>query len=322
MKKNQEQLLSTSALIQEKVAQSVKTHLGEFLSKKDGADSSPPVKGVKKLIKESLVLIPKVFGWKTEKLSGSTKEAHERLYNGYIKEFNQAALKADVTAPEDVASFRLLKREEGYLLNAVKLHELYFSNIADPKSVVHVDSLPYMRFARDWGSFDRWQIDFRACCLASRSGWAMTVYDPFKERYLNVIVDGHDSGVPVGCVPVLVMDMWEHAYNKDYLDDKFSYVNNMLREVNWTVVEARMILAERSQLSSVYKCVPLVPGEPETVLATTSQGVRTSSGPVQPQQPMGPEEMVARSVTGQTMVTTVGGSPQQGLPVQDPGRWK
>lgn len=273
---------SIEALIKDKVSSTVKSHFGNLVERS--------AKVVKNVVAESLVLVPKAFGIKTEKLSGSTREAHERLYGGYIKEFNQVSTKLDAVAPDDVQGLRDLRIREQANLNAVKLHELYFSNIADPQSVLHVDSLPYMRLSRDWGTFDKWQVDFRATCLAAEEGWGVCVYDPFKQKYMNVVVDGHTTGLPLGAVPILVMDMWSHAYFRDYLDDKFSYVNNMLREVNWTVVEARMLISERSQLDVVYRCVPVVRDAPQSVLQAVSP---LKSGPVTPQTSPGAEEMVS-----------------------------
>lgn len=276
-----------SNLLKEKVSKAVRDNLSQsgFLLRKTETVA-------REVLKEGLILLPKVFGWKTERVSGASKEAHERLYNGYVQGFNRASGRLDTTREHDLASFRDLKVQEQWNLNAVKLHELYFTNIADPTSQIHMDSLPYVRLCRDFGTFDRWQADFRGCCMAAREGWAVCVYEPFKGVYMNVVVDGHTQGIPLGAVPVMVMDMWSHAYFKDYIDDKLSYVDGMLLEMNWTVVEARMILAERSQLDVVYKCVPVVNTAPETTL---NAAAREASGPVQPQMTMAPAEMVSKA---------------------------
>ena len=108
-----------------------------------------------------------------------------------------------------------------------------------------MDSLSYMRLARDFGTFDDWQKDFIACCMASRCGWAMTVYNTYLQRYVNCVVDLHSSSVPVGSVPIIVMDVWQHAYYRDYVKDVKTYVFAMMKELNWEVIESRFQRAER-----------------------------------------------------------------------------
>jgi Fe-Mn family superoxide dismutase len=220
----------------------------------------------KAVLKEALVVLPKNFLLKTEWLSGKTKKVHDSLYQGYIARFNQVSAKLDSANREQVDEFRSLKRDMTYNLNSVKLHELYFGNISDLESQIHRDSIPFMRLAREWGSFENWQFDFIASALSAREGWAVVCYDPYKDKYMNVVVDGHDAGVPVGAIPVIVLDMWSHAYFQDFQDDKQSYVNVMMRELNWNVIEARMVIAERSQLKDLYLVRPLVDNTPTKML--------------------------------------------------------
>lgn len=220
----------------------------------------------KKLIQEALILIPKTFVLKTDWLSAKTKEAHEKLYKNYIAQFNQASAELDTVSREDIIKLRSLKLDEVYALNATKLHELYFGNISDQQSEIHRDSIPYMRLGRDWGTFENWQFDFRGTALAAREGWVVLYFDPFKDKYLHAMVDGHTENIPVCGIPILVLDMWSHAYYKDYLDDKKSYVNAMMREINWQIVEARMVIAERANLKDLYLVRPLVNNVPQKMI--------------------------------------------------------
>lgn len=224
----------------------------------------------KKLLKEALVLIPKTFVLKTDWLSSKTKEAHEKLYRNYIAQFNQASSELDTVGREDVVKLRSLKLDETYNLNAIKLHELYFGNISDQQSEIHRDSIPYMRLGRDWGTFENWQFDFRATAMASREGWVVLYYDPYKNKYLHAMIDGHSENLPLCGIPVLVIDVWSHAFYKDYLDDKKSYVNAMMREINWQIVEARMVVAERANLQDLYLVRPLVDNVPQKMLDQAS----------------------------------------------------
>jgi len=251
-----------------------------------------------KSLTEALVLIPKSFLLKTEKLSDVTKRAHELLYKEYVEAFNKISIGLDAANPEEAKSttsaVRDLKSDETYNMNAVKLHELYFSNISDLASEISVDSIPFMRLARDFGTFERWQQDFIGCALSSRNGWAMTVYEPFKNTYMNVVVDEHHIGVPVGSVPVVVLDMWEHAYVRDYTTEKKTYIHAMMRELNWSVIEARMAVAERSNLQTLYMIQPIVNGMPEQMLSAAEranevpiQNVTAAPGSITQKPPVG-----------------------------------
>lgn len=235
-----------------------------------------------KALKEALIVLPKTFLLKTEWLSAKTKETHEKLYKGYAASFNQASAELDSVSREDITKLRNLKENETYNLNAVKLHELYFGNISDQASQIHRDSIPYMRVSRDWGTFENWQFDFRAVAMAAREGWAILYYDPFKDKYLHAMVDGHTVNIPLCGIPVLVIDMWSHAYFKDYMEDKKSYVNAMMREINWNIVEARMVIAERANLKDLYLVRPLVDNQPQKMIDQASNTAPIGKDQVSP----------------------------------------
>ena len=197
---------------------------------------------------ESYVAQQKQFKQVSEFVSQKTKDAHTDLYKGYIESLNSASSKLDTADRTNVNSrhsdYRSLKLDETYNLNATWLHELYFANCFDPHSEVVMDSLAYLKLQRDFGTFDDWQRDFMACALASGSGWAVLGYHMFLKKYVNFMVSHHSGDVPVGFYPVIVMDMWEHAYYKDYLNDKKSYLIAQMRELNWQVIEDRFKRAE------------------------------------------------------------------------------
>lgn len=200
-------------------------------------------------LSEAVVAQPKIFVQATDKASQKTKDAHYRLYEGYAKSLTEVSSKLDSvkkdTANPRHSDFRSLKLDETYNHNATWLHELYFANCFDPTSEVYTDTLSYMRLNRDWGSFDDWQRDFMACALASGEGWAVCGYSMFLKRYVNTLVSHHSGDVMLGLFPVIVVDMWSHAYYRDYVDDKQSYLINRMRELNWTVIEERFGKAER-----------------------------------------------------------------------------
>ena len=82
--------------------------------------------------------------------------------------------------------------------------------------------------------------------MSSRCGWAMTVYNTFLRRYVNCFIDLHSQEVPFGCIPVIVMDVWQHAYYRDYLKDVKTYTYAMMKELDWDVIEKRFRKADQA----------------------------------------------------------------------------
>ena len=188
------------------------------------------------------------FDLQTELLSSKTKKAHQQLLEGYVETLNKISASLDgvdkSSANLNMSAFRSLKIDETYNHNAAFLHGLYFENISDLSSNISVDSLSYMRLARDFGSFDAWQEDFVACSLSARNGWAITAYNMHLQRFINTVVDLHSLNVMTGIYPVIIMDCWEHSYYRDYLKDRKSYVFGMMKELNWEVIEDRIKKAD------------------------------------------------------------------------------
>lgn len=219
------------------------------MKNKDVSDIIAESLGTKKeTLNESLVAQVKVYDLPTEALSVRSKSNHLELYAKYVENHNKVSAELDSLdrshANPNHCKFRNAKLDEVHNLNATYLHELYFSNISDLNSEVTMNSLSYMRLTRDWGTFDEWQRDFLACCKASRNGWAITGFNMFTQSYMNYVIDQHDQHVPVGVFPVVVMDMWQHAYQADYSSDTETYATNMMKQLNWTVIENRLEKAE------------------------------------------------------------------------------
>jgi len=209
----------------------------------------------KSTLEEAYVTQAKKFNLSTELLSTKAKQSHQQLFEGYVESLNEISAQLDTVDRDDVnprnSHFRSLKIDETYNCNAAFLHALYFENVSDLHSQASMDSISFMRLERDFGTFDAWQKDFIACGLASRNGWAVTVYNGFLKRYMNIVIDLHSLNVPINCYPVVVMDMWEHAYYRDYLDDKKAFLFAMMKQFNWSIIEGRFKEAEK--ISKVLK---------------------------------------------------------------------
>lgn len=203
---------------------------------------------LRKSLDESYVAEPKPYNQVSEFVSQKTKDAHVKLYKGHVETLNRVSAELDTAqrgeADSKHSSFRSLKLDETLNLNATWLHELYFSNCFDPHSEIYMDSAPYLRLERDFGTFADWQADFMACAMACGSGWAVCGYSIFLKRYVNTMISNNSQDTMLGLHPLVVIDMHEHAYVKDYLTDKQSYLIAMMRELNWEVINERFKKAE------------------------------------------------------------------------------
>jgi len=267
--------MTTKMLDKNHLQKVIQEAVGNVLSN-SGVIEKPVVKQVvaagKKLLKEAVIIMPRSFVMKGDVQSPTTKENHEKLYKSYVDSFNKISSKLDTVPKTDAdnnndSEFRRLKQDEVHNMNGVKLHELYFTNSGDLNSEVRADSIPFMRLARDWGTFDQWQLDFRACGMAAREGWAICYYDPFKQQYFNTFIEGHTMHMPLMAIPVLVVDTWHHAWFYDYPGDKMEYLNKSMREINWNVVEMRMIAAEMTKLNQLYAIQPVISNDKDRGIA-------------------------------------------------------
>lgn len=200
------------------------------------------------LLEEAFVAQSKKFNVNTDFLSNANIQNHISLYEDYIEKFNFANAKLASMPPEgnsNHSEYRSVKLDETYNMNAAYLHELFFANMADNNSQINMDSLSYMRLTRDFGTFDDWQKDFMACALSARCGWVVTYLNTYTQSYMNCFVDLHSENVPVGMYPVIVVDMWQHSYYKDYLKDAKTYLVAMMKQLRWPVIEKRFERADK-----------------------------------------------------------------------------
>ncbi len=199
-------------------------------------------------VAEAYASFPKKYNIPTELLSKKAKEAHEALYEEYTRSLTNISAELDGADRAHVSSngclYRTLKQDEIFNRNAVYLHELFFANMSDVHSEIMVDSLAFMRIERDFGKFDDWQFDFLANAKSSRSGWVVCGLDLFLRRYVNFFVDSHNANIPLGFYPVIVLDMHEHSFYRDYLNNKDDYIKGQMQELNWMVIEERFKRAD------------------------------------------------------------------------------
>jgi Fe-Mn family superoxide dismutase len=169
-------------------------------------------------------------------------EVHMRLYDGYVTNINkidEILMHGDAQRDQSNTTFswyRELKRGETYALDGVILHELYFENIGG--NTPTPDEITADMLVQDFGSFKNWQEDFIATAKASR-GWAVLCFDQRSMRLRNISLDAHDLGNIAYSAPILILDMYEHAYFLQYADNKAEYINAFMNNINWPVVAGR-----------------------------------------------------------------------------------
>jgi Fe-Mn family superoxide dismutase len=172
---------------------------------------------------------------------------HLKLYAGYVKQVNGLNQELFELLGQGKASgkdpaFAELTRRLGFEYNGMILHEYYFSNLrraAEPKPPAGSGLSQALSDA--FGSVDMWKTDFQAMGDMRGIGWVILFQDPATDRLTNHWVTLHQDGVPAGFKPLLVMDVWEHAFMRDYkATEKSKYVEAFFRNIDWQAVEHRL----------------------------------------------------------------------------------
>jgi Fe-Mn family superoxide dismutase len=169
-------------------------------------------------------------------------ETHFGLYRGYVAHTNQAldAL-SDMAASGRASSYESaeVKRRLGWEWNGMRLHELYFDNLGGGESAEVDDGLSRL-IVRCFGSRQAWEREFKAVGSMRGVGWAILYHDWPADRLLNVWIDEHDDGHLAGAAPLLVMDVFEHAFMTDYGVKRGEYIEAFFRNVRWRKVGERL----------------------------------------------------------------------------------
>ncbi len=181
-------------------------------------------------------------------ISDRTLEVHFALYEGYVKASNElneqifGLLKNGRVEPDVLPTYSQLTRRLEMEYNRMVLHEYYFGNLKNGGSD-HPDC--HSGFAQaaenSYGSFDLWKRNFFDVGMLRGVGWAICYLNPVSSLLSNHWISLHDYGPLVGFVPVLVMDVWEHAYLLDYEPgDRASYIEAFFSNIAWKAVELRL----------------------------------------------------------------------------------
>lgn len=160
-------------------------------------------------------------------------EQHFKLYEGYVKKTNEIQTKLD-TADKSLANgvyseIGELKRQETFAVNGMKLHEVYFGHLqGDGKPAGELLAM----IEKDWGSVDAWKEEMIATGMSAR-GWAILAFD-YRDNRLHIYgSDAHNVGAVWAAIPIIVLDVYEHAYFMDYGVSRKAYIDSFFKNLDW-----------------------------------------------------------------------------------------
>ena len=179
----------------------------------------------------------------TDGFSAALLKNHFTLYQGYVTNTNklidalEKLLAEGKTATPEYAE---LKRRFGWEYNGMRLYEYYFGNMIKDGANLSMNSKLFKKIIEDFGTYEAWEKDFRAVGAMRGIGWIILYYDSVSDKLFNVWVNEHDVGHLSGATPILVMDVFEHAYMVDYGLKRVDYIEAFFKAINWKVAEERL----------------------------------------------------------------------------------
>jgi superoxide dismutase, Fe-Mn family len=181
-------------------------------------------------------------------ISDRTLEMHFKLYEGYVKETNKLTEKiSEILADgkvdqEEVPAYSELTRRLGFEYNGMVLHEYYFGNMKAQGAVDPEKNSKFHGLAeQSFGNYDIWKADFVSVGKMRGVGWAICAQNPANGALSNHWISLHEVGNVAGFEPVLVMDVWEHAFLLDYAPaDRPKYIEAFFSNIDWAAVEGRL----------------------------------------------------------------------------------
>jgi superoxide dismutase, Fe-Mn family len=179
-----------------------------------------------------------------EGFSETLLKNHFTLYQGYVTNTNKLMdalsqlLKEGKTGTPEYAE---LKRRLGWEFNGMRLHEYYFENLGGKGGISKSGKL-YQKLVESFGSYEAWEKDFKATGSMRGIGWAVLYQDVLSGNFINFWINEHDVGHPSGGMPILIMDVFEHAFMIDYGLKRADYIEAFFKNINWAELEKRLLL--------------------------------------------------------------------------------
>ncbi len=167
---------------------------------------------------------------------------HFTLYKGYVTNTNKLAETLDSLLKEGKVAtpeYAELSRRFGWEFNGMRLHEYYFGNMVKGGAVLDKSAALHTKIEQEFGSVENWEKDFRATGAMRGIGWTILYHEPVGKRLFNVWINEHDVGHLSGATPLLVMDVFEHAFLTDYGLKRPDYIASFFKAIDWKSVSAR-----------------------------------------------------------------------------------
>ncbi len=174
-------------------------------------------------------------------LDDALLKMHFKLYEGYVNNTNLVLQKLQSLTDQGQSrtpEFAGLKRILGWEFNGMLLHEYYFENLGGANLLDAKNSLS-IKIEQDFGSYDKWKADFISTGMMRGIGWVVAYIEPKSGRLINEWINEHDLGHLSGATPILVMDVFEHAYITQFALDRNKYVDVFFNNINWEVASKR-----------------------------------------------------------------------------------
>jgi len=179
-----------------------------------------------------------------EGFSDTLLKNHFTLYQGYVTNTNKVIDTLDQMLKEGktgTPEYAELKRRLGWEFNGMRLHEYYFENLGGRKGIDKGGKL-HEKLVESFGTYEAWEKDFRATGTMRGIGWAALYRDIPSGRLINFWINEHDAGHPTGGMPILIMDVFEHAFMIDYGLKRADYIEAFFKNINWEAAESRLSL--------------------------------------------------------------------------------
>jgi superoxide dismutase, Fe-Mn family len=178
----------------------------------------------------------------TEGFSNQLLTNHFTLYNGYVTNTNK--LMDELTQLEKdgkagTPQYAEMKRRFGWEFNGMRLHELYFGNMVKGGTAPDKGAGLLAKIAEDFGSFENWEKQFKATGAMRGIGWTILYCDPAGNKLLNTWINEHDTGHLAGAAPILIMDVFEHAFMIDYGLKRADYIEAFFKAIDWKAAQKR-----------------------------------------------------------------------------------
>ena len=179
----------------------------------------------------------------TQGFSDQLLKNHFTLYGGYVTNTNKLIndlSEAEKNGWAGTPGYAELKRRFGWEWNGMRLHELYFGNMVAKQNEVKPVGPLGDKINSQFGSYDKWLADFKATGAMRGIGWSILYHDPTSDKLFNTWVNEHDMGHLAGCNPLLILDVFEHAYVTDYGIKRADYIEAFINAINWEEVNNRL----------------------------------------------------------------------------------